>query len=163
LRDYENASAVEPIHPHACERRKKKCGNLSGEGDDAKKQRRSREFVNQPAGGDARHPCADERNTLSGEKKTVVAVTQRAPDSRAARQFFSWTDWWAGGFAQLLVSVYENEFTTSSDASALRPSSLFLCRRRSGAVHRRRTGEYFLLAFQQRGQAKHPMRPRYAE
>src|ERR1017187_965073 len=102
LSDNQDATTIEAVNPYACERSDEKSGNLSREGDDAEKQRRPGEFVNEPTGGDARHPGADERNALSGEKQAVIAMTQCAPNPSNARWISGWTNCCAGGFAQLL-------------------------------------------------------------
>ena len=48
--------------------------------DDAEQQGRAGEPVDQPAGGDARDPGADERNALAAEEQPVVAVPERAEE-----------------------------------------------------------------------------------
>ena len=37
-------------------------------------------MINEPAGGETRHPSADEKNALSAEKEPEIAVAQGAQD-----------------------------------------------------------------------------------
>src|ERR1700722_5914622 len=48
----------------------------------AKQQRRMGQAIDQPAGRQPRHPCADYGNALAEEKKFEVAVSQRSPGVR---------------------------------------------------------------------------------
>jgi len=59
---------VEAINPHACKRREEKCRNLPGKADRAQQQRRAGQAIDQPTGGDPRHPGADQRDRLAAEK-----------------------------------------------------------------------------------------------
>ena len=68
----------QPVHPDAGKRRQQEGRNLPREADHAEQQRRTGQPVHQPAGGDARHPGADQRHALPAEKQAVVAVAQRA-------------------------------------------------------------------------------------
>ena len=79
LRPHQHLAAVEPVHPYAGEGRQQKGGNLPGKADRAQQQRRTGEPVDQPAGGHARHPRADERDGLPAEEEPEVAMAQRPP------------------------------------------------------------------------------------
>ena len=79
LRPDQQLAAVEAVDPDAGEGREEEGGNLAGEADDAEQQRRAGEPVDQPAGGDAGHPRADERDALAAEEEPEVAVAQGAP------------------------------------------------------------------------------------
>ena len=59
-------------------------GNLAGEADGAQQQRRSGEAIDQPAGGDAGHPGADEGDALAAEEEPEVAMAKGPPGVRAA-------------------------------------------------------------------------------
>ncbi len=86
LRPDEQLAAIKAFDPYAGERAEKKGEDLAGEADDAEKKRGVREAVNEPASGEARHPCADKRDALAEEVELEVAVTQRAPGVRKPRE-----------------------------------------------------------------------------
>jgi hypothetical protein len=79
LRPHQHLAAVEPVNPDAGKGREEKCGNLPGKADRAQQQRRAGEAIDQPTGGDARHPGADERDALAAEEEAEVAMAQGAP------------------------------------------------------------------------------------
>jgi hypothetical protein len=84
LRPHQNLAAIQAVHPYAGEGCKQKGGNLPRKADRAQQQRRSRQPVDQPTGGDARHPRADQRNALTAKEEPEVAMPQRAPRMRSA-------------------------------------------------------------------------------
>ena len=67
------------VDPDAGEGGKDKGGDLAGETDCAQQQSRSREAVDEPGGGDAGHPRADEGDALAAEEETEVAMAESAP------------------------------------------------------------------------------------
>ena len=84
LGPHQKLASVEAVDPDAGKRRQHKCGNLSRESDQSQQQRRPRQPVDQPTGGDPRHPGANQRDALPGKEQPEVAVTQRAPRVRIA-------------------------------------------------------------------------------
>ena len=74
LSDHKSAMAIPAVHPDSGEGSEKESGNLAGETDDAQQQRGMREPIDEPSGGDAHHPGADQRNALSAEKQPVIAM-----------------------------------------------------------------------------------------
>ena len=87
LRDEQNIAAIQAVHPDSGEGREKKCGDLSREADDAQQERRAGEAIDEPAGREARHPRAHQRNALSTEVQAKISVAQRAPGVGNAGQF----------------------------------------------------------------------------
>jgi hypothetical protein len=79
LRPDEDAAAVEAIDKDAGDGSEEEGRDLAGEADGAEQQRRFREAVDQPRGGDARHPGADQRDGLAAEEEAEIAMAQRAP------------------------------------------------------------------------------------
>ena len=84
LRYEQNLAAIEAIHPHSGDGREKEGGDLSREADDAEQERRAGEAIDEPASGEARHPCAHQGDGLSGEVEAEISVAQRAPGVRDA-------------------------------------------------------------------------------
>ena len=70
-------AAVPAVDPDAGEGREQERGNLAGEADVPSSKRGAGEAVDQPDGGDARHPGADERDALSAEEEPEVAMLER--------------------------------------------------------------------------------------
>ena len=66
--------AIQAVDPYAGERGQQEGGDLSHEADQAQQQGGASQPVDQPTGGDPRHPGADEGNTLSAEEQPEVAV-----------------------------------------------------------------------------------------
>ena len=54
----------------------------------AEQQRRAGQAIDEPAGGDARQPGADQRRALAGEEEAVVAMT-KGPADRGQGRIFS--------------------------------------------------------------------------
>ena len=79
LRPDQDLAAVDAIDEDAGDGREQEGGDLSGEADDAEQQRGAGEAIDEPDGGDARHPGADERDALAAEEEAEVAMAQRAP------------------------------------------------------------------------------------
>ena len=75
----EEVAAVEAVDEDAGEGREQEGGNLAGEADDAEQQRGAGKAVDEPTGGDAGHPGADERDALAAEEEAEVAMAERAP------------------------------------------------------------------------------------
>ena len=75
---------VHAFNEYACEGRHEEGEDLAGEADDAKQKCRTGEPVNEPTGGESRHPGADERDALAGEEELEVAMTHGAPCVREA-------------------------------------------------------------------------------
>ena len=53
-------------------------GICPAETDQTEQKRRTREAVDQPTGGDARHPGADQGDALAAEEQPVIPVGERA-------------------------------------------------------------------------------------
>ena len=79
MRDEQNVAAIEAVHPDSGDRREEECGDLSREADDAEEKRGAGEAIDEPAGGETRHPCAHQGNALPAEVEAEISVTQRAP------------------------------------------------------------------------------------
>ncbi len=77
LGDHQDPVAIPAVDPHSSERRQRERWNLSGKAHDAQQERGTGQPVDQPAGGDARHPGADQRDGLSAEEQPVVAIGER--------------------------------------------------------------------------------------
>src|SRR5947209_16974124 len=69
---------VEAVHPHSGERPQQQRGDLRGEADNSEQECRISEPIDEPAGGDARHPCADQGDALAAKEQPVVAMAQCA-------------------------------------------------------------------------------------
>jgi hypothetical protein len=80
-------AAIEAVHPNSGDRREEEGGDLPGEADDAEQKRRAGEAIDEPAGGEARHPCARQGNALLAEVGAEISVAQRAPGVRDAGVF----------------------------------------------------------------------------
>ena len=74
----EDGMTVPAVDEYACEGRKQERGNLTRKTHRAEKNSGSCEPVDEPRGGYASHPGADEGNALSAEKETEVSVAQRS-------------------------------------------------------------------------------------
>jgi hypothetical protein len=72
-------AAIEAVDKYSGEGREEEGGDLSGEADGAEEQGRAGEPVDEPTGGDAGHPGADERDALAGEEEAEVAMTKGSP------------------------------------------------------------------------------------
>jgi hypothetical protein len=79
LGPHQHLATVQPIEQHAREGGQKKHRNLPDEAHRTQQQCGFREPVDQPRGRDARHPLADQRNTLATKKQPEVTVPQRPP------------------------------------------------------------------------------------
>ena len=101
----QHLALVEPVYPHAGEGRQQKGGNLPGKADRAQQQGRAGEPVDQPAGGDARHPRADERDALAAEEEAEVAMAQRAPGVQAPPRLRSMAATRWAGLSRELASL----------------------------------------------------------
>ncbi len=77
--------AVPPVDEHSGDRRQEQRRDLAAEADDAEQQRGAGEAVDQPAGGDAGDPGADERDGLAAEEEAIVAVAEGAEEGHAER------------------------------------------------------------------------------
>ncbi len=89
LSDDQGAMTVQTIDPDARERPDEQERNLQREAGNTEQERRMREPVDQPGGGDARHPGTDQRDALSAEEEAVVAVAQSAHRKLPRRDFRS--------------------------------------------------------------------------
>ena len=69
LRPDEHLAAVEAVDPDAGEGCEEEGGNLAGKADGAEQHGRSGEAVDEPGGGDAGHPRADEGDALAAERR----------------------------------------------------------------------------------------------
>ena len=78
LRHDQGAVPVPAVDPHAGDRSEEEHRDLRAETDDAQQDGRPRQPVDQPTGGDAGHPRADQRDGLSAEKQPVVPGFERA-------------------------------------------------------------------------------------
>ena len=79
LRPDEKFAAIEALDPYSGEGAEQDGDDLSGETDDAEQQSGMGEAVNEPTGGEARHPCADQRDALAEEVELEVAMAKGAP------------------------------------------------------------------------------------
>src|ERR1700723_3839641 len=79
---HQQLAAIEALDPDACKWSQGKRNNLTREAYDAKQQRRMGQSIDQPAGRQTRHPCADHGDALAEEKEFEVAVSQRSPGVR---------------------------------------------------------------------------------
>ena len=79
LRPDEELAAIESIDKHSGKWSQKKRGDLSGEAYNTEQEGRAGKPVDEPAGGDASHPGADQRDALAGKEESKVAMTQRSP------------------------------------------------------------------------------------
>ncbi len=75
-------ATVNAVDEDASEGREEEGGNLAGEANGAQKERGFRESIDEPRGGDAGHPGADERDALATEEEAEVAMTQGTPRVR---------------------------------------------------------------------------------
>ncbi len=82
LSPYKQPSAVHPFNQNARERRKHEGQDLPGKSHHPEQHRRVRQPPHQPARRQPRHPRANQRDTLPGNKQFEVAVLQRPPGMR---------------------------------------------------------------------------------
>ena len=80
----QGAVPVPAIDPDPGKGAEEKGRDLSEEGDEAEHPGRAGEAVDQPAGGDAGHPGADEREALAAEEEAVVAASEGAQEESPA-------------------------------------------------------------------------------
>src|SRR6267143_1149725 len=73
---HQDAAPVEPVDEHAGQRGEDEKRDLQGECRKAEQERRARQVVHQPAGGDHLQPAADLRDPLADEEQAEVAVAQ---------------------------------------------------------------------------------------
>ncbi len=78
LRNDKRAVAVPAVRPDSGGRRQEKRGDLPSESYDSQQSGGVGEAVDQPAHGDARHPCPKKRDALPAEEQTVVSRPQSA-------------------------------------------------------------------------------------
>ena len=71
--------AIPAIDEHAGERGEKERGKLPGKAHHAEHQRRAGQAIDQPPGGDPRHPGADQREALAVEEQAEIPMRQRPP------------------------------------------------------------------------------------
>ncbi len=67
LGHHQNLASIEAVNPNPGERGEQKGWNLPGEADDSEQKRGTGQPVHQPARGQTRHPCADQRDSLAAE------------------------------------------------------------------------------------------------
>jgi hypothetical protein len=75
----EQLAAVDAVDEDTGEGCEEEGWNLSGEADQSEEKRGAGEAVDEPTGGDARHPGADKRDALAGEEEAEVTVAKGAP------------------------------------------------------------------------------------
>jgi hypothetical protein len=74
LCDYEDAVAIPAIYQYTCERREQKSWDLSKESDYTEQENRTAQPIDQPARCNAGDPGPDQRDSLSAEEETIIAV-----------------------------------------------------------------------------------------
>lgn len=79
LGDEQNVAAIEAVDPDSGEGGEEERGDLSGEADDAEEECGTGEAIDEPTGGQARHPCAHQGNALAAEVEAKISVAQGAP------------------------------------------------------------------------------------
>ena len=79
LRPDDEFAAVEAFDPHTGKRCEDEGEDLAGEADDAEHERGVGELIDEPAGGEARHPGADEGDALAADEELEIAMAQSAP------------------------------------------------------------------------------------
>ena len=77
LRDDEQTMARPTINHYTGKRTQQESRKLPGESHRPQQQGRLRQAVNQPRGGDLRHPGAQQRNDLAAEKEPATLGTKR--------------------------------------------------------------------------------------
>ena len=78
--------SIHAIDQNSGKGRQQECWNLAGETHQSQQQRRPCKSIDQPAGGDASHPGADQRNALTSKEEFEVAMAERPPSIREALQ-----------------------------------------------------------------------------
>jgi len=74
LRPDQHLPPIQPIDQHPGKRCQQESGNLSCKTYQSQKQRRTRKAINEPTGGDASHPGANQRNALTGKEQSEITV-----------------------------------------------------------------------------------------
>ena len=97
LRPDEDLALVQAIDPDAGEGREQEGGNLAHEADDAEQPCGAGEAVDEPAGGDAGHPGADERDALAAEEEAEVGCAECPPGMRDAARMIAGGNGFRGG------------------------------------------------------------------
>ena len=97
LRPDEHGALVPAIDPDSGEGRQQKSRNLPREADDAEQPCGPGEAIDEPTGGDARHPGADERDALPTEEQPEVGRAQRPPRTRNAARLLTGVNGFRGG------------------------------------------------------------------
>jgi len=72
-------ATVEAVDPDAGEGREEKGGDLAAETYGTEEERRSGEAVDQPSGGDAGHPGADEGDALAADEELEGTMAKGSP------------------------------------------------------------------------------------
>ena len=93
LRPHEHRALVPAVDPDAGEGREQEGRNLAREADDAEQPRGAGEAIDEPTGGDARHPGADERDALAAEEEAEVGRAERPPRVRDAAGVVAGCGW----------------------------------------------------------------------
>src|SRR5215472_6437016 len=78
LSDDDGSVAIPAVDPDAGDGSEDEGRDLAGEADDSEEDGGTGEAIDEPAGGDAGHPGADQRNALAGEEELVVAGAEGA-------------------------------------------------------------------------------------